>query len=69
MTEKEELIIEIRVGEYCQKLPYTEDGIKLAKGFLDLIQKLIEEYQQGADEDLAIAKDFEQVERELDRNL
>jgi hypothetical protein len=33
-----ELIIEIRVGEYYQKLPYTEDGIKLAKGFLDLLK-------------------------------
>jgi hypothetical protein len=38
MTEKEELIIEVRVGGYCQKIPYSEDGIELAKGFLDLME-------------------------------
>jgi hypothetical protein len=31
-------IIEVKVGGYYQKLPYTEDGIKLAKGFLDLLE-------------------------------
>lgn len=31
-------IIEVKVGAYYQKLPYTEDGVKLAKGFLDLLE-------------------------------
>lgn len=30
-------IIEVKIGEYYQKLPYTEEGIKLAQGFLDLL--------------------------------
>lgn len=31
-------IIEVKVGGYYQKLPYTEEGIKLAKGFLNLLE-------------------------------
>jgi hypothetical protein len=31
-------IIEVKVGGYYQKLPYNEDGIKLAKGFLELLE-------------------------------
>ena len=31
-------IIEVKIGGYYQKLPYTEEGIKLAKGFLDLLE-------------------------------
>jgi len=30
--------IEVKVGAYYQKLPYTEEGVKLAKGFLDLLE-------------------------------
>lgn len=32
-------IIEVKIGGYYQKLPYTEEGIKLAQGFLDLLGK------------------------------
>lgn len=31
-------IIEVKVGGYYQKLPYTEEGVKLAKGFLNLLE-------------------------------
>jgi len=40
-------IIEVKVGAYYQKLPYTEDGVKLAKGFLDLLESQLKASTKG----------------------
>jgi len=34
-------VIEIKAGLYNQKLPFTEDGIEVAKSFLDLLKNQI----------------------------
>lgn len=37
-VDTSQAIIEVKVGGYYQKLPYNEEGIKLAKGFLELLE-------------------------------
>jgi hypothetical protein len=39
--DKNEATINIRAGQFSQTIPMTEDGIELAKGFLDLLGKQI----------------------------
>ena len=39
LQESDKAKIIIQVGQYSQKLPYSNEGIELAKGFLDLLGK------------------------------
>jgi len=36
------VFIEVKAKDFYQRLPYTPEGVELAKGLLELIKKLIE---------------------------